>query len=247
MEDQKGPGPKKKVLVRKSTVTKESVVPEDAKESPTPESEWKYNMSEKEREQRSLGASGDLSSSTGGLKSASIGKKLTPLTEEEQKEGTRNLEKIKPEEASYYVDNTLGYKKGNVPTASAITTIDKISKIVDGFGSATVAEVKDLFEGAYGKKMLERSGLTENEFKELTREGSDEGKKNFYYSILQRVNEKRKDLGDLKATRSSVVVEPIQKVPTPESDKVVENRIDSAVKLIKDSKGKVRQEMKDTK
>lgn len=245
MEDQKGPGPKKKVLVRKSTVTKESVIPKDAKESPAPESEWKYNMSEKELEQRRLGVSGDLSSSLGGLKSASIGKNLTPLTEEEQKEGTKNLQKIKPEEASYYLENTLGYKKGNIPTETAITTIDKISKIVDGFGSATIAEVKDLFEGAYGKKMLERSDLTENDFKELTREGSDEGKKNFYYSILQRVNEKRKDLGDLKATRSSVVVEPIQKVPSPESETVVENKPDSAFKRVKDSKGAVRMVKKD--
>jgi hypothetical protein len=244
MEDQKGPGPKKKILIRKSVQTRDASMPEDAKESPTPESEWKLNYSDAEMAERRKGASGELSGT--GLKYASIGKKLTPLTEEEQKEATRNLEKIPSDQAGYYVDKTLEYK-GGVPTASAITVINKLSEIADESKVTSPADVKSLFEGAYRKKALEKAGLNEESFKALTKQGSEEGKNNLYYSILQQVNAKRKNLGDLKAIRGSVVVEPTQKIPTPESDKVVENRIDSAAILIKDSKGKVRQEMKDTK
>ena len=230
MKDQKGPGPKKKVVIRKSTETREEPI--------SPEriyGEAKLNYSDAELAERRKGASGELQ----GLKYASIGKKLTPLTPEEHKEATRNLEKIKPEEAGYYVDKTLEYK-GGVPTASAMTVIDRISKVADEFKPTSPANIKELFEGQYGKKMLERSGLTEESFKALTKNGDEEAKKNFYYSILQRVNEKRKDLGPLTAKQSSFVVDIPEAIKTPESEKVVENKPDSAFKLVKDNKGVVR-------
>jgi hypothetical protein len=232
MEDKKGPGPKKKVVIRKSTENREEPI--------SPEriyGEAKLNYSDAEMAERRKGASGELSGT--GLKYASIGKKLTPLTPEEHKEATRNLEKVKPEEASYYVDKTLEYK-GGVPTASAMTVIDRISKVADEFKPTSPADIKELFEGDYGKKMLERSGLNEESFKALTKQGSDEGKKNLYYSILQRVNEKRKDLGPLTAKQSSFIVDMPEAVKTPESEKVVENKPDSAFKLVKDDKGVVR-------
>jgi hypothetical protein len=232
MEDKKGPGPKKKVVIRKSTENREEPIAPDRIYG-----EAKLNYSDAEMAERRKGASGELSGT--GLKYASIGKKLTPLTPEEQKVATKNLEKMPSEEGSYYVDKTLGYT-GGVPTAAAITTINKLSEIADMAKVTSPADVKSLFEGAYRKKALEKAGLNEESFKALTKQGSEEGKNNLYYSILQQVNAKRKDLGPLKATQSSFVVDVPEAVKTPESEKVIENKPDSAFKLVKDSKGVVR-------
>ena len=230
MENKKGPGPKKKVVIRKSTETREEPI--------SPEriyGEAKLNYSDAELAERRKGASGELQ----GLKYASIGKKLTPLTPEEQKQKTRDLEKMPSDQAGYYVDKTLEYK-GGVPTAAAITTINRLSEIADESKVTSPADVKSLFEGAYRKKALEKAGLNEESFKALTKQGSEEGKNNLYYSILQQVNAKRKDLGPLKAKQSSFVVDIPEAIKTPESEKVVENKPDSAFKLVKDNKGVVR-------
>ena len=131
------------------------------------------------------------------------------------------------------------------PTAGAMQSINTLSEIADEKKITSVEGVKALFEGDYRKKALEKAGLTENEFKLLSQEGSEEGKKNLYYSILQQVNAKRKDLGPLKAKQSSFVVDQIQEAETPDSETVVEDKPDSAFKRVKDSKGAVRMVKKD--
>jgi hypothetical protein len=229
--------PQKKVLIRKSVETREEPV--------SPEriyGEATLNYTPEEMEERRKLASGALSSQ--GEKYSSAGKKLTPLTPEEQKEATRNLEKIPLDQAGYYVKDVIGYK-GGVPTDAAITTINRLSEIADEKKVTSVEGIKELFEGAYRKKALEKAGLSENDFKVLSQQGSDEGKKNLYYSILQQVNAKRKDLGPLKAKQSSFIVGELEEMKTPESEEVIEDKPDSAFKRVKDSKGAVRMVKKD--
>jgi hypothetical protein len=243
--DKKGPGPKKKILVRKSTETREPYIADDPKESPLPEKKYgegKYNYSEEELQQRRDVLSGSVPH---GEKYASAFKKLTPLTESESKEATKSLEKIPSEQAGYYVDKTLGYT-GGASRAGAITEIDAAAKAVDPFKVTSIPGIRALWEGPQRKEMLRKSGLTEQSFAALTDNGSDKGITNFYYSTLQRVNERRKKLEELKGQQSSVSVQPNEKLPAPES-KVVEDGIDKAVRLVKDSKGVVRKQMKDTK
>ncbi len=229
--------PQKKVLIRKSVETREEPV--------SPEriyGEATLNYTPEEMEERRKLASGALSSQ--GIKYSSAGKKLTPLTPEEQKEAKKNLEKIPSEEGSYYVKDVIGYK-GGVPTAGAMQSINTLSEIADEKKVTSVEGIKELFEGAYRKKALEKAGLSENDFKVLSQQGSDEGKKNLYYSILQQVNAKRKDLGPLKAKQSSFIVGELEEMKTPESEEVIEDKPDSAFKRVKDSKGAVRMVKKD--
>ena len=132
-----------------------------------------------------------------------------------------------------------------MPTDAAITTINRLSEIADEKKVTSVEGIKELFEGAYRKKALEKAGLSENDFKVLSKQGSDEGKKNLYYSILQQVNAKRKDLGPLKAKQGSFIVGELENIESPESEKVIEDKPDSAFKRVKDSKGAVRMVKKD--
>ena len=224
--------PQKKVVIRKSTENREEPIsPERIYGDVT------LNYTPEEMEERRKLASGVLSSQ--GIKYSSAGKKLTPLTPEEQKAAKANLEKIPSEDANYYVKEVIGYK-GGVPTAGAMQSINTLSEKADEKKITSVEGVKALFEGDYRKKALEKAGLSENDFKVLSQQGSDEGKKNLYYSILQQVNAKRKDLGPLKAKQSSFVVDQIQEVESPDSETVVEDKPDSAFKRVKDSKGAVR-------
>jgi hypothetical protein len=241
MEDKKGPGPKKKVVIRKSVETRDASVPENPKESPAPEkteTDWKLSWSPEEMKQKSLIASG----ATQGKEYTSVDKKLTPLTPEEQKEGKVNLNKLVGEDKGYYLRKVLSYK-GEAPTNEALEGIDNLAIIADKSGVTSPAQIKSLFEGDFKEKRLKEAGLTEEQFNRLG--GKD--KQDLYYSVLQQVNAKRKKLEDLKAIRSSVVVEPTQKAPAPET-KVVEDGIDKAVRLVKDEKtGVVRKQMKDSR
>jgi hypothetical protein len=234
MEDQKGPGPKKKILIRKSPETREEIiVPEKIK------GDGVINRSKEELEQEQLVASGRLP----GLEYGSVGKKLTPLTPEEQKEGKVNLNKMGEEDKTYYLRKVLSYK-GEVPTNEALEKIDSLAIIADKSGVTTPAQIKSLFENEEFKvKRLKDAGLTEEQFNRLG--GKD--KQDLYYSVLQQVNAKRKKLDPLKVTESFFIVDKPEIIKSPESEEVIENKIDSAVKLIKDGKGKVRQEMKDIK
>jgi hypothetical protein len=227
--------PQKKVLIRKSVETIGPSMPENPKESPAPEKtegDWKLSWTPEEMAQKKLIASG----ATQGKEYTSVNKKLTPLTPEEQKEGKVNLNKMGEEDKTYYLRKVLSYK-GEVPTNEALEKIDSLAIIADKSGVTTPAQIKSLFEDKEFKvKRLKEAGLTEEQFDDLG--GKD--KKDLYYSVLQQVNAKRKELGDLKAIRSSVVVEPLETAPSPETEEVVEDGIDKAFKLVKDSKGAVR-------
>jgi hypothetical protein len=234
--------PQKKVLIRKSVETIGPSMPENPKESPAPEKtegDWKLSWTPEEMAQKKLIASG----ATQGKEYTSVNKKLTPLTPEEQKEGKVNLNKMGEEDKTYYLRKVLSYK-GEVPTNEALEKIDSLAIIADKSGVTTPAQIKSLFENEEFKvKRLKDAGLTEEQFDRLG--GKD--KQDLYYSVLQQVNAKRKKLDPLKVTESFFVVDKPEIIKSPESEEVIENKIDSAVKLIKDGKGKVRQEMKDIK
>ena len=235
MEDKKGPGPKKKVIIRKSLEKREEPIsPEKIK------GDWKLNWTPEELAERKKGAGEER-----GVKYGSAGKKLTPLTPEEQAQSKKELGKIPEEKISSYVtgEDKLGYK-GGVQSNSALQLIDKFSEIADKNKITSPGGIKSLLEGPARKKILEQVGLNENQFNILAGGGNEEKKQNLYYSILQQVNAKRKELDPLKATRSSFVVDKTEDVKTPESKKVVESKPDSAFIYVKDSKGNITKEKK---
>ena len=224
--------PQKKVLIRKSPETREEPVSAERIYG-----DGVINRSKEESDQYKLVASGALP----GLEYGSVGKKLTPLTPEEQKEGKVNLNKMGEEDKTYYLRKVLSYK-GEVPTNEALEKIDSLAIIADKSGVTTPAQIKSLFENEEFKvKRLKDAGLTEEQFDRLG--GKD--KQDLYYSVLQQVNAKRKDLDPLKAKQSSFIVGELEEVKTPESEEVIEDKPDSAFKRVKDSKGAVRMVKKD--
>ena len=229
----KDPVPKKKVSVR--------LRPEKETEEPVVldkkiEGDYKMLWSDKELDEGGKKYGGAVQ----GTKYASYGKKLTPLTPEEQKEETKKLGKIPEGKIGSYVQDEIGYK-GEVESGGALQTINALSKVADEKQVTSPADVKALFEGPYRKEALRKAGLNENQFNILTKEGSEEGKKNLYYSILQQVNAKRKNLPSAKQVKSSFVVDETEEVKAPEKKEVIlENPPDKAFKLVKDAKGNVR-------
>jgi hypothetical protein len=247
MEDKKGPGPKKKILVRKSTETREPYILDKTKEEKSP-MEMKVGdarinpTSEKEI---------NLLKEKQGLRDVYSleGKTLIPKSKIEQKRYEIGVENLSNEEAGNILKINEFKETGNIPSKKALGYINRLSEIVDKNAEkmnltdeAKLAGAKDFLIAESGKEGSQYK-VDENIWKELNKDGR-------LNSVIMKYSRNKKEAAKApKYRQGSVGVdEPMgeMKKESPES-KVVENRIDSAVKLEKDSKGVVRKVMKDTK
>jgi len=244
MEDQKGPGPKKKILIRKSTITREPYIAEDLKEEKTP---MEMKFGDVRMDKTSAKEIEELKKSSGLRDVYTMeSKTLVPKTESEQYESKKSFEEMSPEDATYFLTENE-FKGSDIPNKKALRLINRLAEIADKKGFTSPGQIE-----ANKEFLINESGKENPEYKVdaniwdiLNKQGKNLNK------VIHRVNRSKKETAKAPKYRlgSVRVDEPIgeMKKESPES-KVVEDGIDKAVRLVKDEKtGVVRQEMKDIK